>query len=49
MKKQRISMLIDFKVYTEMRKIQADKIKKTKRNVSFSEIIEDLVKTGMEN
>jgi len=47
MKKQRISMLIDFKVYTEMRKIQADKIKKTKRNVSFSEIIQDLVKIGM--
>ena len=41
-------MLIDFKVYTEMRKIQSDKIKKTKRNVSFSEIIEDLVKIGME-
>jgi len=49
MKKQRISLLIDFELYKKMRILQAKKIRKTKNNVSFSQLVEDLVKAGMEN
>ncbi len=49
MVKQRICLLIDFEIYKKMRNIQADQIKKTKRSISFSQTVEDLVKNGMEN
>ena len=48
MVKQRICLLIDLEVYKKMRNIQADQIKKTKRSVSFSQTVENLVKYGME-
>jgi len=47
--KQRVCLLIDFEIYKKLRNIQAAKIKKTKRSVSFSQTVEDLVKNGMEN
>jgi len=47
--KQRICLLIDFEIYKKLRDIQADKIKKTKRSVTFSQTVEDLVKNGIEN
>jgi len=49
LKKQRVCILIDFEVYKKMRDIQAAKIKKTKRSVTFSQTIEDLVKIGIKN
>ncbi len=49
LKKQRVCILIDFEVYKKMRDIQAAKIKKTKRTVTFSQTIEDLVKIGIKN
>jgi hypothetical protein len=49
LKKQRVCLLIDFEIYKKMRDIQADKIKKTKRSVTFSETVEDLVKIGIKN
>ncbi len=49
MVKQRICLLIDFEIYKKMRDIQADQIKKTKRSISFSQTVENLVKIGMEN
>ena len=49
MKKQRVCLLFDVKLYKEMRSLQAEKIKKTNRSVSFSQLVEDLVKNGMKN
>jgi len=49
LKKQRVCLLIDFEIYKKMRDIQADKIKKTKRSVTFSQTVEDLVKIGIKN
>jgi len=49
LKKQRVCLLIDFEIYKKLRNIQAAKIKNTKRSVSFSQTVEDLVKNGMEN
>jgi len=49
LKKQRVCLLIDFEIYKKLRDIQADKIKKTKRSVSFSQTVEDLVKNGIKN
>ena len=42
-------MLIDFEIYKKLRDIQAAKIKKTKRSVTFSQTVEDLVKIGIKN
>ncbi len=47
--KQRVCLLIDFEIYKKLRDIQADKIKKTKRSVTFSQTVEDLVKIGIIN
>ena len=47
--KQRVCLLIDFEIYKKLRDIQADKIKKTKRSVTFSQTVEDLVKIGIKN
>ena len=47
--KQRVCLLIDFEIYKKLRVIQADKIKKTKRSVTFSQTVEDLVKIGIKN
>jgi len=49
LKKQRVCLLIDFEIYKKLRDIQAAKIKKTKRSFSFSQTVEDLVKTGIKN
>ena len=49
MNKQRVCLLIDFEIYKKLRDIQADKIKKTKRSVTFSQTVEDLVKIGIKN
>jgi len=49
LKKQRVCILIDFEVYKKMRDVQAAKIKKTKRSVTFSQTVEDLVKIGIKN
>jgi hypothetical protein len=42
-------LLIDFEIYKKLRDIQADKIKKTKRSITFSQTVEDLVKIGIQN
>jgi len=47
--KQRVCLLIDFEIYKKIRNIQAAQIKKTKRSVSFSQTVEDLVKNGIKN
>jgi len=47
--KQRVCLLIDFEIYKKLRTIQAAKIKNTKRSVSFSQTVEDLVKIGIIN
>jgi len=47
--KQRVCLLIDFEIYKKLRNIQAAKIKKTKRSVTFSQTVEDLVKIGIKN
>jgi len=49
LKKQRVCLLIDFEIYKKLREIQAAKIKKTKRSVTFSQTVEDLVKSGIKN
>ena len=49
MSKNRVCLLFSTETYLKLRIFQADKIKKTKSNVSFSELVEDLVKHGMEN
>jgi len=49
LKKQRVCILIDFEIYKKLRDVQAAKIKKTKRSVTFSQTVEDLVKNGIEN
>lgn len=49
LKKQRVCLLFDFELYQKLRNIQGDKIKKTNRSVSFSQLVEDLVKNGMKN
>jgi len=49
MAKQRVCLLLNMEIYEKLRSFQADKIKKTKSSVSFSQLVEDLVKHGMEN
>jgi len=49
MPKQRVCLLLNFEVYEKLRSFQADRIKKTKSAVSFSQLVEDLVKHGMES
>ncbi len=49
MSKQRVCLLLNFEVYEKLRSFQADRIKETKRSVSFSQLVEDLVKHGMES
>ncbi len=49
MAKQRVCLLLNVEIYNKLRGYQADQIKKTKTSVSFSQLVEDLVKHGMEN
>ena len=49
MVKQRVCLLFNRELYNKLRSFQADEIKKTSRAVSFSQLVEDLVKHGMEN
>ncbi len=49
MSKNRVCLLFSTETYLKLRIFQADKIKKTKSSVSFSQLVEDLVKHGMEN
>jgi len=49
MSKNRVCLLFSTETYLKLRIFQAEKIKKTKSNVSFSELVEDFVKHGMEN
>ena len=49
MAKHRVCLLFNTETYLKLRIFQADKIKKTKSHVSFSELVEDFVKHGMEN
>jgi len=48
MAKQRVCLLFNVELYNKLRGYQADQIKKTKSSVSFSQLVEDLVKTAME-
>ena len=48
MTKLRICITIDREIYKRMRERQAEQIKKLQGNVSFSKIIEGLVKAGLE-
>ncbi len=49
MAKQRVCLLFNIELYNKLRGYQADQIKKTNRAVSFSQLVEDFVKNGMEN
>jgi hypothetical protein len=49
MAKQRVCLLFNKETYLKLRIFQAEKIKKTKSSVSFSQLVEDFVKDGMEN
>ncbi len=49
MAKHRVCLLFNVELYNKLRGYQADQIKKTKSSVSFSQLVEDLVKNGMEN
>jgi len=49
MAKQRVCLLFNKETYLKLRIFQAEKIKKTKSAVSFSQLVEDFVKDGMEN
>jgi len=49
MVKQRVCLLFNKETYLKLRIFQAEKIKKTKSAVSFSQLVEDFVKHGMEN
>ena len=46
-KSSRISVMIDAELEENLREMQADRIKKTKRNVSFSEIVNLVLKEGL--
>ncbi len=49
MAKQRICLLFNVELYNKLRGYQADQIKKTKSSVSFSQLVEDLVKHGIDS
>jgi len=49
MAKNRVCLLFSTETYLKLRIFQADKIKKTKSSVSFSQLVEDFVKHGMEH
>jgi len=42
-------MVFDSELLEQLRNIQGDKILKSKRSVTFSETVQDLVKIGMKN
>lgn len=46
--RSRISVIIDTKLEENLRETQAEMIKKTKRNVSFSEVVNDTLKKGLD-
>jgi hypothetical protein len=47
--KQRVCLLFNVELYQKLRDIQGEKIKKTKRSISFSQLVEDLVINGIKN
>jgi len=47
MVKQRITITIDSDFVKKLRMKQANKIKKTKKSVSLSEMIDDILKKGL--
>ena len=47
MAKQRITITIDSNLVKKLRMKQANKIKKTKKPVSLSEMIDDILKKGL--
>ena len=49
MSKHRICMVFDSELLEQLRNIQGDKILKSKRSVTFSETVQDLLKIGMKN
>ena len=49
MKKRRVCLVFNDEFYQKLRSIQSDKIKETNRALSLSQLVEDLVKNGMEN
>jgi len=49
MAKQRVCLLFNVEIYNKLRGVQADQIKKTKSNVSLSQLVEDLVKHGIDS
>ncbi len=49
MKKRRVCLVFNNEFYQKLRSIQSDKIKETSRALSLSQLVEDLVKNGMEN
>ncbi len=49
MKKRRVCLVFNNEFYQKLRSIQSDKIKETNRALSLSQLVEDLVKNGMEN
>jgi len=47
MVKQRITMTIDTDLYKKLRRKQANQIEKTERSVSLSQMISEILKTGL--
>lgn len=45
----RISVMIDRELAGNLREMQADMIKKVKRNVSFSEVVNLILKEGLKS
>ena len=48
-KHSRISVMIDNKLEGRLREIQANMIKKTKSNVTFSHVVNTVLKEGLKN
>jgi len=48
MKKRRVCLVFNDEFYQKLRSIQSDKIKETNRALSLSQLVEDLVKNGIE-
>ena len=49
MKKRRVCLVFNNEFYQKLRSIQSDKIKETKRSLSLSQLVEDLVLNGIDN
>ena len=49
MTKQRVCMVFDLELLKQLRNIQGKKIQEQKRQVSFSQVVMDMIKIGMKN